>query len=304
MCSLNKPAIAALAFFVAACSQPGQPGDSLYPFIAAQEVTLRIQQGEHVQFIDTRQNSDFLNGHIPGAVNLTRYDVSLRSAPYAGKAQNADSLALTLGRAGIRSDASIVIYDDAAGTEASRLWWLLNTYGYSNAGILQEGIQGWNTPLTQEIAQHEPTIFRFTGHRLEGIADHARTEAIMRRGHAVLIDARSLAEFDGSELKAGAAYAGHIPGAVHLCYSGNYITTSTGDRRLKHPDSLRTMYAAIASPDDTVIVYCHSGVRSSLTSVVLRELLGYKHVYNFEGSWVEWSYYHTPEHEAEIYTSE
>jgi len=109
-----------------------------------------------------------------------------------------------------------------------------------------------------------------------------------------LVDARSAEEYEGQLQKAGAKKAGRIPKSIHIDWSEavDYGNTYT----FKPISELEKIYGSIgASKEDTIIVYCHSGVRSSHTSFVLTQLLDYKNVLNYDGSWIEWSYYdHLP----------
>jgi thiosulfate/3-mercaptopyruvate sulfurtransferase len=105
----------------------------------------------------------------------------------------------------------------------------------------------------------------------------------------VVLDARSWDEYSGRSLKEGAKKTGRIPKSIHIDWAeaidfGNSYT-------FKPKDQLEKIYAKLgASREDTIIVYCHSGVRSSHTTFVLTQLLDYKNVLNYDGSWVEWSY--------------
>jgi thiosulfate/3-mercaptopyruvate sulfurtransferase len=105
----------------------------------------------------------------------------------------------------------------------------------------------------------------------------------------VLLDARSADEFSGNALKAGAKKAGRIPGSIHIDWAE--AIDYDGSHTFKPREELERIYAKLgADREDTIVVYCHSGVRSSHTTFVLTELLDYKHVLNYDGSWIEWSY--------------
>jgi thiosulfate/3-mercaptopyruvate sulfurtransferase len=104
------------------------------------------------------------------------------------------------------------------------------------------------------------------------------------------VDTRSLEEFTGAVQKDGAARPGHIPGSIHADYI--YTLRYDSDYQFHAIDTLRQYFMDKGiTPDKQIITYCHSGVRSALTLFVLRELLHYPHVQNYDGSWVEWSYF-------------
>ena len=118
----------------------------------------------------------------------------------------------------------------------------------------------------------------------------------------LLIDTRSPDEYSGKRQKSGAATAGRIPNshAINWTNCVNY----NSDKKFKSVNQLRTIYQEIIPNKDTqIIAYCHTGVRSAHTIFVLKELLGYSHVKNYDGSWTEWSYFNdTPKAQDSITT--
>ena len=89
-------------------------------------------------------------------------------------------------------------------------------------------------------------------------------------------------------MKKGARKAGHIPGSVNIDWAK--AVYYNGSKKFRPLEELRTIYAGL--PEDKehpIVVYCHAGVRSAHTSFVLTQLMGYNRVYNYDGSWLEWS---------------
>ncbi|MDB4656254.1 rhodanese-like domain-containing protein, partial [Flavobacteriales bacterium] len=105
----------------------------------------------------------------------------------------------------------------------------------------------------------------------------------------VLLDTRGEQEHSGEFHKNGAAYPGHIDGAVNLDWA--MAVDYGGTQKFLSVDTLKERYAAIGI-DGTkpVVTYCHSGVRSAHTLFVLTELLGYRNIKNYDGSWIQWSH--------------
>ena len=90
--------------------------------------------------------------------------------------------------------------------------------------------------------------------------------------------------------KKGAAKGGRIPKSVHIDWAEAF--NYSGDKRIKPVEELKIIYNKLnIKKNDPIIVYCHSGVRSAHTTFVLTQLLGYKNVKNYDGSWTEWSYF-------------
>lgn len=242
-------------------------------------------------YIDLRAPDLFEQGHLPGAINLTRSDIRKRDAKFSGMALEADSLALLLGDRGISSDDWLILYDEKGGVEASRLWWLLKIYGHEKVKILNGDLYLFAEKM--EIGNHpnERRNFKFTkGQEKDWIVNYDEFEKMRANPSIKILDCRSAAEYNGEYIKEGAYLAGHIDGAVNICYSNTVETASKGNLKVKPPAELFEVYSSFAQPDDTILVYCQSGVRSAHTLMVLREILNFEHVYNFDGSWIEWSY--------------
>lgn len=241
--------------------------------------------------VDMRPRSEYASGHIPGSVNIWRSDIERRDLSYGGMAMTKDSLELLLGAKGISGDARVVVYDDKGCVDAARLWWIMKLYGHEKVHLLNGGLNAWHALLDTNATQTTPAVFSFSGPDQGHMNLSFEAFEAMRKIPGVkLIDSRSKEEFEGETKKDGAFLAGHIPNAINKCYSGSIDFSEDGKTKLKPEATLRNIYEAMAMPDDTVIVYCHSGVRSAHTYMILTEILGYKHVYNYDGSWVEWSY--------------
>lgn len=251
---------------------------------------LELEDGGIV-LVDMRPGSAYGKGHIPGSVNIWRSDIERSDLPYGGIAMEKDSLEVFLGSKGISNNTRVVVYDDKGSVDAARLWWIMKLYGHEKVNLLNGGLHAWHEWLDTNTTPITPAVFRFSGPEQRHMnLDFEAFEALRKIPGVKLIDSRSREEFEGEMLKDGAFLAGHIPDALNKCYSGSIDFSAEGETKLKPEATLRNIYEAMAMPDDTVIIYCHSGVRSAHTYMVLTEILGYKHVYNYDGSWVEWSY--------------
>ncbi len=241
-------------------------------------------------YVDLRSPELFSKGHLPGAINLTRKDVRKIDFEFSGMALEPDSLAILLGNKGISSDDWLILYDEKGGVEASRLWWLLRVYGHERVKILNGDLQLFETDLETDINMRKAQQFEYKGTpKSDWSVDYYEFEKLRAIPSTIVLDCRSAAEYNGEYIKPGAYLAGHIDGAVNLCYS-HTVDNTTSNLKIKSPDVLAKLYATYAQPDDTVLVYCQSGVRSAHTLLIMRQILNYQHVYNFDGSWIEWSY--------------
>lgn len=260
--------------------------------IEVEQLQQMLANGQSVSLIDVRPAAEFEKGHLPGAVGVWRTETEIIDTTYSGIAIDADKLSQLLGSKGVSSDNLVVLYDDKGGVEAARLWWMLKVYGFEKTAILNGGLAVWSGELQSGPSKLEPRQFVITGKsHPEMDMNYPQFESARVIPGVVLIDSRSEAEYSGAEQKSGASMAGHIPGAVHHDYGNNIDFSPQGKMKFKPVDDLRVQYAALAQPDDTVLLYCHSGVRSAHTLFVLTELLDYKNVVNYDGSWVEWSWF-------------
>jgi len=120
--------------------------------------------------------------------------------------------------------------------------------------------------------------------------------------NTLIVDTRSANEFSGKRQKLGANKGGRIKNSKMFDWSD--AIQFSGNKKLKSVDELKVIYGPLnATVDDAIIVYCHSGVRSAHTTFVLTQLLGYKNVKNYDGSWTEWSHFDDLPFEQDSITS-
>jgi thiosulfate/3-mercaptopyruvate sulfurtransferase len=199
---------------------------------------------------------------------------------------------LLLGKLGINAADTIVIYDEKAECDAARLWWVLKFYGHKNVKLLNGGLTTWNAlgnELSIDAAISDTTAYRFQLQPDSSILALLGAIELMPDSDLLLLDTRGTDEYSGEFHKSGAAYPGHIKGAINLDWA--VAVDYDGTQKFLSAQELKARYAAIGI-DGTkpVITYCHSGVRSAHTLFVLTELLGYRNIKNYDGSWVEWSH--------------
>ncbi len=254
---------------------------------------------ENTLFIDFRKSEAYLAEHIPGALNLSRNAIENPSYAYGGMLADKDHMEKLLGNMGVTNEQQLVIYDDQGLPEAARMWWALKHYGFPDVKLINWGMQSWKeggNPLESEPVKLIPSNYVFPSNPALGklITKEELFELISSKEHSyVLVDTRSKDEYMGTRWKAGAAKAGRIPNSVNLDWSE--AIHFDGNKKFKSLADLERIFARLgASKEDKIIVYCHSGVRSSHTYFVLTELLGYKNVLNYDGSWTEWSHTNYP----------
>jgi len=231
-------------------------------------------------------------GHIPGAIKLHWKD-DLQD-PVERDLIDKASFERLLGSRGIGNDTTVVLYGDKNNWFAAYAYWYLKIYGHEDVRILDGGRQKWideGRALTTDLPA--PAARTYTaGERDESIRVY-RDEVLagLGRDTIALVDVRSPQEYSG-ELMAppgyeqeGAQRSGHIPGAQSIPWA----TAVRDDGTFKPAEELREIYAGKGvTPAKEVRAYCRIGERSAHTWFVLRELLGYGNVKNYDGSWTEW----------------
>jgi len=231
-------------------------------------------------------------GHIRGAVKLHwRDDLQDKLIRDVVPKQEFERL---LGERGISNDTSVVLYGDKNNWFAAYAFWYLKIYGHEDVRLLDGGRQKWieeGRELTTDAAA--PDLVRYVAKDRDESIRVRRDEVLAGLDDAsiALVDVRSPQEFSG-ELVAppgyeqeGAARAGHIPGAQSVPWA----TAVRDDGTFKSTDELEEIYGAKGvTADKEVRAYCRIGERSAHTWFVLRELLGYENVKNYDGSWTEW----------------
>ena len=234
--------------------------------------------------LDLRPPEAYTAGHIPAAIHLDLWGVSLIDTEPAPLNAFMWMIEHVLAVHGVDAATPVIVYDEQSGVRAARAFWFLEYFGHPSVRLLDGGFNAWmaaELPVSRDAAP--PPKSEWTGGRDDRlIATWRDVRAAMGRGDKVILDTRSDAEYHGTLVRA--ARGGAIPGAVHIEWTRNL--TASGD--FKHADELKKMYQdAGVTPDREVITYCQGGYRAAQSYVALR-LLGYPRVRMYIGSWKEW----------------
>lgn len=230
----------------------------------------------------------YAEGHLPGAVFL-HCDRDL-SGPMTGQngrhpLPDPAVLAERLGAVGIGPNTQVVVYDDAQGMIAGRVWWLLRWLGHTRVALLDGGLPAWlaaGEPLTQAVLTPQPCTLplclQSAWVSVDWVQSHLNDPAMR------LVDARGPDRFRG-ENETIDPVGGHIPGAVNRFFKDNVLP----DGRFKPADVLRAEWQAIlaGAPAETVVHQCGSGVSACL-NVLAMEVAGMPGSRLYAGSWSEW----------------
>jgi len=248
---------------------------------------------DDVVVAEVDENTDlYEEGHIRGAVKLHWKD-DLQD-PIERDVIEKDAFERLLGSRGIGNDTTVVVYGDKNNWFAAYAYWYLKIYGHGDVRILDGGRQRW-IDEGRELTTDEP-VLSATAYTAQDRDENirARRDAVLAnlgKDGIALVDVRSPQEYSG-ELMAppgyeqeGASRTGHIPTAQSIPWA----QAVKDDGTFKSADDLKALYEGKGiTPDKAVTAYCRIGERSAHTWFVLRELLGYQDVRNYDGSWTEW----------------
>jgi thiosulfate/3-mercaptopyruvate sulfurtransferase len=244
--------------------------------------------------VDYDPKSNYMLGHVPGAVLFDwRQDIN---DPVTRNILGKQECQNLLQNAGINDDTTLVLYGDFNNWFAAFAFWVFKYYGYKDLRLMNGGRKKWlleDRPLTKDIPQQYPKgNFKASGpdNNIRVFLNYVKQSLDTK--DLKLVDVRSPKEFTG-EILAPPEYptehaqrGGHIPGAANVPW-GQAVNDNDGT--FKSVEELKKLYEAKdITPDKEIIAYCRIGERSSHTWFVLKYLLGYPNVKNYDGSWTEW----------------
>jgi thiosulfate/3-mercaptopyruvate sulfurtransferase len=228
-------------------------------------------------------------GHIPGALFWNGMATLLHDDWRANLDEGA--IGALLGESGISKDTTIVAYSDHAAA-APWLFWFLKTMGHDDVRVLNGGRKKWvakGRRLTTDLPGVSPVAYTAKSPDPTRRAFLDQVQAAVGHNDQVLIDVRKPEEWRGEifmlEPPQGTERGGHIPGAVHLYYE----ETLNDDGTFKSVEDLTSLFGGLGiTADKKAITYCAVGMRAAQMWFVLKHLLGFPEVLNYDGSWNEW----------------
>ncbi|MBI1807560.1 MAG: sulfurtransferase [Ignavibacteria bacterium] len=230
-------------------------------------------------------------GHIPGAIgwnwqtqlcDTVRRDIISK-----------DNIERLLSQSGITNDATLVLYGDNNNWFAAWAFWQLKMYGHNDVRMMNGGRKKWlaeGRELSKDLPAAKAATYRAMDYNEMFRAFRRQVEDEMKFPRTALVDVRSPDEFSGKilappGLPETCQRGGHIPGAKSIPWG----LACNEDGTFKNLEELEALYSGKGiTPDKNVIAYCRIGERSSHSWFVLKYLLGYPNVRNYDGSWTEW----------------
>lgn len=242
--------------------------------------------------VDYDPKANYNLGHIPNSILFDwKRDIN---DPLTRNILSRDDCSTLLQKAGINDSTTLILYGDFNNWFAAFAFWVFEYYGMKNTKIMNGGRKKWleeDRPISKEIPSFPMGNFKPTGPNPALRAFLSQVRESLELDKTMRIDVRSPQEFTG-EITAPAEYptehaqrGGHIPGAVNIPWA----KAVNDDGTFKSADELTKLYQTVGiTPEKEIITYCRIGERSSHTWFVLKHLLGYPDVKNYDGSWTEW----------------
>jgi thiosulfate/3-mercaptopyruvate sulfurtransferase len=243
---------------------------------------------------DYDPKANYQLGHVPGAVLFDwKQDIN---DPVSRNVLSKQACEDLLQRAGVNNDTTLVLYGDFNNWFAAFAFWVFKYYGFKDVRIMNGGRKKWleeDREVNKDIPSYPKGNFKASDpdKNIRIFLDEVK-KALDTRERIKMVDVRSPKEFTG-EILAPPEYptehaqrGGHIPGAENIPWAQ---AVNDKDGTFKSADELKKLYESKGiTQDKEIIAYCRIGERSSHTWFVLKYLLGYPNVKNYDGSWTEW----------------
>jgi thiosulfate/3-mercaptopyruvate sulfurtransferase len=246
---------------------------------------------------DVRDEKSYLDGHIPGAINIGDAGSMLRD-PNKEDYISVEKIQKIFNAAGLDVNRDIVVYGARGNPYTYFGLYTINYFGGKNAQIYHDGFDGWKQaglPVQKERASLPPVSVTLVPQPQLVVSNEEMLKLIQSKS-VQIIDARTPDEYSGKDIRA--IRGGHIPNAINIPYEENWQDPATAVKlgkkqvadnagmTLKNQSDLKNLYANL-DPNKETVVYCQSGVRASETATVLKTL-GFKKVKVYDSSWLGW----------------
>jgi len=264
-------------------------------FLVSTEWVSQHKDDAGIQVVESNEDPLlYRSGHVPGATEID-WAADLNDPLRRDYLDRAGFEAL-MSRKGISNETTVVFYGDKTNWWACYAFWVFQLFGHTNARVMDGGRTKWEKEgrdLSRNVPDVTPSSYTAPVRDDRSVRAFRDDVLSLLNDDGKLIDVRSPQEFSGERLhmpdypNEGALRGGHIPSAKNVPWAQ---AANPDDGTFKTADELKAIYehgAGLAQNDD-VVAYCRIGERSSHTWFVLKYLLGYGSVRNYDGSWTEW----------------
>ena len=245
--------------------------------ISVEDLSKKLMD-KNTLIVSARPENDYKAVHIRNAVNLPYSELQTAEGIKGLLLPTAD-LAEKLGKVGITSDKSVVVYDEGSGKYAGRVYWILKYMGVKDVKMLDGNLEAWKVdrkPVTKAMTFAKKASF--TPALNTSIVASAED---VKSGGYIIVDVREAKEYKGLDGKS----KGHIKGAINIEHKN--VLNENGI--MKSADELKSLFAANGIKSDSkVILYCSTSVRAGVVFLALNSVLGYTNIKVYDGAYNEW----------------
>jgi len=280
------------AFFEggSARTAPASLDQSSVPGFVTPEWLAAALDNSDVKVVDARPTAEYNGGHIAGALSVVPENLRAPVDGVPARLVPPPQLAALFSLMGIRPDDTVVVVGPTKVQDATLVALAFWRMGHDKVAVLQGGMARWNRerrPVTTALPTVTPSVYPSDRARDDVVVDGVHVKRALDTGPAVVIDARPAEYFTGA--KVDEARGGHIPGAVNRPFDTDLL--KDGDvTMVRSADDLRRAYESLVpDPATPVYVHCRTGHQASQTYMILKHVLGYRHVYWYDGGWAEWA---------------
>lgn len=230
--------------------------------------------------------------HVPGAVFVDLdTELAASSGPGRHPLPKAEQLAAVFGKAGVGPETHVVAYDDAGGSIAARVWFLLKRAGHVRVSILDGGYKAWRAAggeTTAKLPSFAARELTLREPEAVDVVDKRAMRILVGRDDVRVIDVRAPERYRG-ETEPVDPRPGHVPSAKNVPWAQNLVADADGVLRLRSPSELRALYTSTGvERAKEVVFYCGSSVTACL-GLLAYERAGFRGARLYEGSWSDWS---------------
>jgi thiosulfate/3-mercaptopyruvate sulfurtransferase len=215
-----------------------------------------------IRIIDVREKIKYHAGHIPGAVNIWRPDITDKDHPLPGMMAPPSQIEQLMGRFGVTSQSKLILYSD--GPDAARLWWILAYYGFplNQMRLLDGGLDGWRAkgfPTEMIPPPVTPNQFKLLGKTKSTeplLCTLPEVRNALKEPNRVVLDVRAREEYSGEKILSGAVRAGRIPGVKWIEWKEVLIKEGPFKGYWRPAEEIKKLFTEIGvTPDKEIYIY-------------------------------------------------
>ncbi len=252
--------------------QAGEPETEASLLVSAE--WLKKNKGQ-VVLVDARPESLYSGGHISGAVNASWTYFANMNAQAGTKKWGAiwqpSTMAKRIGALGINGKKTVIVYDDAGGWgQSGWVLWILRMSGIKNAKMLEGGFTAWKKEggsVSKTVHKNKAVAFSIPKYKEHYLVDTEWINNNMGKSGLVLLDVRTLAEYQGKIRPFQEKRAGHLPGAIHIEMQ-DFVQDQYQFKEVE--EIVELLQKHCITPDNEIVVYDTAGVRAAFVTMALR----------------------------------